>query len=658
MPRESAIRKLFLFLFTLLLLTGVVPPIAQAAVGDLGPEIVGIASSDNFSCMNAKSGEVYCWGQSFDSNLGTGIESDNAVPHKVYEITDSIKIDTGEKFACSLSKTGIVSCWGNNEVGQIGDGYLDPNDRIFPSYVAGLRNIKDISLGDKHACALNASGNVFCWGDNKFGQLGNLTIPTSNLVQTIINSNVPIEVSVPEPLIAITTGSNHTCGLSKKGFVYCWGSNLVGQLGIGLQNISINKAQAVPALSGVTKVKSHFDSTCANTSAAGLYCWGQGMNGELGETEKINRYLPRLMSGTYSVTNASTNVATAYTYATSLTNFAFGRNGGCGIDGKSGNGYLVCWGTNTGYEPTSVQALDVVLGRNHGCMITITYTVACWGSNLYGQTGANLKSATWQKYAVLKGIPEWRNYISSWGISYVNNVATITWTGAAESKFALNVEPFGTVCEVTSVFNCQVGILESNTTYKVMLIARGSTTAASRLASFSFTTGNLISAIDEYNAKLLADAKAAEEKARLAAIEARKYEEAERLAIQKDSYVAICEVRKKDFVAQYKQTIEKPLIEFSSSQLLLEKTTLSLKTKIKSKTLKEIEILKLKLSKQLGEFKMLLIDPVSYTCSGNVTKDDDQLTAIESTKQAKAKSYLYEINKSINLWKTLLTKKQ
>ena len=653
---ESAIKKPFLFLCIFLLLTGITPPIAQAAVGDLGPEIVGIATSDNFSCMNAKSGEVYCWGQSFNSNLGTGIETDNAVPHKVYEISDSIKTDTGEKFACSLSKTGIVSCWGSNEVGQIGDGYLDLNDRIFPSYVAGLRNIKDISLGDKHACALNEIGSVFCWGDNKFGQLGNLTIPTSNLVQTIINSNFPIEVSVPEPLIAITAGSNHTCGLSKKGFVYCWGSNLVGQLGIGLQNISINKPQAVPALSGVTKVKSHFDSTCANTSAAGLYCWGQGMNGELGETEKINRYLPRLMSGTYSVTNASTNVATVYTYATSLTNFAFGRNGGCGIDGKSGNGYLVCWGTNTGYEPTSVQALDVVLGRNHGCMITITYTVACWGSNLYGQTGANLKSATWQKYAVLKGIPEWRNYISSWGISYVNNLATITWTGAAESKFSLNVEPFGIVCEVVSVFNCQVGILESNTTYKVMLIARGSTTAASRLAIFSFTTGNLISAIDENNAKLIADAKAAEEKARLAVIEARKLEEAERFAIQRDSYLAICEVRKKEIDSQSINYFEKQIIEFTSSKLLLEKTTLKLKTSLKAKTLKEIETIKSNLSKDLGQFKLLLVSRISYSCSGNVQKDNDELSVIENANKSKLKIYLSTINNSLNLWKTLLTK--
>ncbi len=253
---------------------------SQAAIGDLGPEIIGIATSDNFTCMNAKSGEVYCWGQSTNSNLGTGMESDNAVPHKVYEIKDSVKVDVGNMFACSLGKSGIVSCWGKNDVGQVGDGYEDSTDRMFPSYVAVIRNAVDIAVGDKHACALNDEGSVVCWGDNKFGQLGNISLPTSNLVQTISNSILPIEISIPEPVKNITSGRNHVCALTRTGFVYCWGSNLIGQLGLGFQNISVSKPKIVPTLANILSLKSHYDSTCAKTESSGLYCWGRGSNGE------------------------------------------------------------------------------------------------------------------------------------------------------------------------------------------------------------------------------------------------------------------------------------------------------------------------------------------------------------------------------------------
>jgi len=624
---------------------------SRAAVGDLGPEIIGIAMSDNFTCMNAKTGEVYCWGQSTNSNLGTGMESDNAIPHKVYELKDSIKVDVGDGFACSLGKTGIVACWGKNDVGQVGDGYEDSKDRMFPSYVAVVRNVVDMAVGDKHACALNEEGYVYCWGDNKFGQLGNLSLPTSNLVQTISNSILPIEISIPEPVKSITSGRNHVCALTRTGFVYCWGSNLIGQLGLGFQNISVSKPRIVPALSNVLYLKSHFDSTCAKTTSAGLYCWGRGSNGELGEVEKVDRFLPRLMSGTYVITNPTTNVATTYTYATSLSNFAFGTNGGCGIDNKSGLGYIVCWGANTGYEPTSVQALDIALGKNHGCMITITYTVACWGSNLYGQTGANIKSATWQKYAVLKGIPEWRNYITSWGIAYTNNVATISWTGAAENKFALYVEPFGVICEVLSVFNCQVGTLESNTTYQVQLIARGSTVSNSRFANFTFTTGTLVSAVDEYKTKLAAEEKAAAEAKAKAALE--------RVAQNTATNLAICTDKRNELTDKISAETDYWINHHLDTYNLFLKNSTKLTSLLSEKKNLNIKNYMKLINTEITKLKMLSYNSKTFVCSGEPYKNTTNLLALETSLNKMLREHNANLFSFFNKWKlALLPNKQ
>ena len=617
---------------------------AHAAVGDLGPEIVGLATSDNFTCMNAKSGEVYCWGQSVNSNLGTGMENDNAVPHKVYEIKDSIKVDTGDLFACSLGKSGLVSCWGKNDVGQVGDGVRDSSDRVFPSYVAIVRNAIDLSIGDRHACALTESGRVYCWGDNHFGQLGNLTLPTSNLIQTFTESILPVEIEISEPIQSITSGRNHICALSKTGFVYCWGSNLIGQLGLGLQNISISKPQMVPALSDVISIKSHFDSTCAKTISSGLYCWGRGTNGELGETERVNRFLPRLMSGSYVITNPTTNVATTYIYATSLSNFAFGSNGGCGIDNKSGLGYIVCWGKNTGYEPSSVQALDIALGKNHGCMITITYTVACWGSNLYGQTGADIKSATFQNYTVLKGIPEWKNYITSWGIAYTNNVATISWTGAAESKFSLYVEPFGYVCEAASVFNCQVGVLESNTTYKALLIARGATVNNSRFANFSFTTGILTTALDSYKAKIAEAAKAELEAKAKAALE--------KAAEIKANYLSLCVDKKNEITDQIAAQLDVYINRHLETFNMLINSTAKLDKALSSRNGINIKNYKLAINVSITKLKTLSSIPNTYPCLGDSQKDTTGLSILQTDLQGQIRNLNSSISTVFNNWKT------
>jgi alpha-tubulin suppressor-like RCC1 family protein len=601
--------------------------------------------------MNAKTGEVYCWGQSTNSNLGTGMETDNAIPHKVYGINDAAKIDTGDAFACALRQSGFISCWGKNDVGQVGDGIKDSADRIFPSYVAIVRNAVDLSIGDKHACALIDDGKVMCWGSDKYGQLGDISLPTSNLVQTSPNSILAVTIPLPEPIASITTGSNHTCALSKTGFVYCWGSNLVGQLGLGLQNISVSKPKIVPGLSNVVSVKSHYDSTCAKTSTAGLYCWGKGTEGQLGESEWFNRYLPRLMSGTYSITNTSTNVATSYTYATSLSNFAFGTNGGCGIDNKSGYGYLVCWGGNTGKEPTSLQAVDVVLGKNHGCIITITSTVACWGSNLYGQTGANTVSPTSQTVAVLKGIPEWRNYITSWGISYSNNVATISWTGAAENKFALYVEPFGYVCEAAALFNCQVGVLESNKTYNALLVARGLTNANTRSATFSFTTGEIKSAYETYTEAAAAEAK----KALDAKNAANKAAQEEQTTIANtEAFKNICENNLDSLAIEISNYVNVLATRHEETLVLLNAATGKLSGKLSPKALAIIKSNKLDIQNSLSELWSSTDLFTDFECFGDIQEDTTGVYGLETEVRTSIRDLNAIITKSINQWKSAL----
>jgi alpha-tubulin suppressor-like RCC1 family protein len=388
---------------------GIVFTGAHAEVADLGPEIIGLSAYGNQSCMNSKEGEVWCWGQS--PSLGTGRDGDTATPHKVYAITDSVKVETGGEFACSLGKNGTIKCWGKNNLGQTGNASQEFKDVYFPEFVAIAMNNVDITLGESHGCALNSLEEVWCWGDNKFGQMGDRIHPTANLVQTKQFSSIPRRVEIPEKIKAIDSGSFHTCALTYDSFVYCWGAYFSGQLGTGMSGVSISTPKIVPALSKVNALSAGYNSTCAKSQEQ-FYCWGEGSDGQLGESESFDRPLPRSINR-------------------SISSVILGPRGACGIESKAGIGSLVCWGKNSGYEPTSAVTTSAAIGDLHGCLITVSKTLNCWGSSQYGQTGQGTSSSSFIKSTIVTGIPQWRNYISSWSVVYKNDVAVISWSGAA-----------------------------------------------------------------------------------------------------------------------------------------------------------------------------------------------------------------------------------
>src|SRR4051812_23745837 len=83
-----------------------------------------------------------------------------------------------------------------------------------PVYVTGISTATAVSPGFWHSCALLASGTVQCWGDNEFGQLGDLT-------QT--NSNTPVTVRGIGSATAIAVAPDVSCALLASGAVQCWG---------------------------------------------------------------------------------------------------------------------------------------------------------------------------------------------------------------------------------------------------------------------------------------------------------------------------------------------------------------------------------------------------------------------------------------------------
>lgn len=175
-----------------------------------------------------------CWGNNTTGQIGDGSNTLRNSPVKVRNSGDSgslagvVAISTGGAHSCAVISTGLVYCWGANNAGQIGKPPGAPNSANLPQKVSlfgsTLPDAVDVNAGANHSCALTDNGEVWCWGDNTYGQLG-------RGVSVIANYN-PVKVAGINTAIAIGSGEFHSCALLQNRSVRCWGRNNHKQLGV------------------------------------------------------------------------------------------------------------------------------------------------------------------------------------------------------------------------------------------------------------------------------------------------------------------------------------------------------------------------------------------------------------------------------------------
>jgi len=244
-----------------------------------------ISAGAHHTCALATDGRVYCWGNNKWGQNANGTVNTVIEPSPVLGDVRAIAISAGAWHTCALTATGAIYCWGRNDVGQIGGG---SNEVIVSTPVAVRSSVQfaAVDAGDSHTCAVSRQNRAYCWGSAEYGEIGDGAAFREGLAGP---STPTPAVNMPD-VKAISAGTDHTCAIATTGLGYCWGRGDYGQLGIGgIRHHSLRQPIHVMPTHQFSGDLFHFTTiaTGGATHACGIveesiYCWGTGTLGQLG----------------------------------------------------------------------------------------------------------------------------------------------------------------------------------------------------------------------------------------------------------------------------------------------------------------------------------------------------------------------------------------
>mmetsp|Transcript_53125 Transcript_53125/g.60193 ORF Transcript_53125/g.60193 Transcript_53125/m.60193 type:complete len:609 (-) Transcript_53125:2595-4421(-) len=266
-----------------------VPRITQSLAG----QVVSMVTCGSYhTAAVTGNGDLYTWGGGMYGKLGHGDEAGHSTPKRVDALIGLAvnQIACGSRHTAIITSSGAIYTWGDKENGVTGHGDADGH-QYTPKLLERLagKRIVQLSACGFHTGCLTGDGELYSWGEGKFGRLGhggerNCHVP--RLVETLLGKK-PRQVSC---------GGFHTAVVTEDGHLYTFGGGEHGQLG---HNDRVNKVKPtfVEALDGVfvSQITCGWSHSVALTSKGRIFTWGNGDHGKLGHGSGRKVSIPNMV---------------------------------------------------------------------------------------------------------------------------------------------------------------------------------------------------------------------------------------------------------------------------------------------------------------------------------------------------------------------------
>jgi len=429
-------------------------------------------------------GNAYAWGRGSDGQLGIGSSpTSSSVPVRVLagavpSGVTFVSVAAGTDFSLALGSDGNAYTWGRNSYGQLGDGSTTSSSvpvQVSTGAVPSGVTFTSVAAGDNFSSAVGSDGNVYAWGNNGYGQLGDGST-TSSLVPVQVSAGaVPSGVT----FTSVAAGYFHLLALGTDGNAYAWGGNFEGQLGDGSTAQSLVPVQvsagAVPSGVSFTSVDAAAKHSMALGSDGNVYAWGYNFYGWLGDGSTTSSSVPvQVSAGAVPSGVTFTSVAAGETHSLALGSdgnaYAWGSNffGELGNNSTAQSSVPVL--VSTGAVPSGVTMSTVSAGPYYSLALGSDGNAYAWGDNDYGKLGDG------SFLGRLQPVPVEHSVVIS-GVSF----DAVNGTGLTQSAGAWSIDTpahsAGAVDVVVSY--TQFGVASTQTfvggfTYLALLAATGS----------------------------------------------------------------------------------------------------------------------------------------------------------------------------------------
>jgi alpha-tubulin suppressor-like RCC1 family protein len=353
----------------------------QCNLGYTGPgsictptfSVLTVAVGNYHACSVALDHTLWCWGSNSRGQLGIGASPEQNRPVQIGTAADWLSVAAGgntnqcdgleaacEGHTCALRADGQLFCWGANGSGQLGDGSM--TDRALPVAVAPQVRWTSVAAGPLSTCGIQHDGTLWCWGF--------IFTPNSRVIVT-----APQQVGTDTDWAQVSVGDFHACALRVNGSLWCWGESIY--LGVMPVPPVAYVTTPVAVASGMTwqGLDVGYATACVIRTDGTLWCLNVDALAQVGTDPDWSQ-----VSGNHA--HFVTDTFESHTCALK-------RDGSLWCWGRNASGQLGLGLVQDQSDPLRVGTgwSAVITNGSNTCGVWPDHSLHCWGDNSFGQVG-------------------------------------------------------------------------------------------------------------------------------------------------------------------------------------------------------------------------------------------------------------------------------